>query len=152
MTSRRFTCLLILILLVTIGCSPSSAVPEDVPTGCRIESVDQLSDKTSIMTESGEVLSPDVQYYADEFGIAVEEAAYRLNLQEPIGKLNACLDGEEKDTGIRYFGLPLGFEFEAFLQAIVNTAHGTPGLRPETVAGLAALKDPVTVTVFVARH
>ncbi len=62
------------------------------------------------------------------------------------------LDGEEKDAGIRYFGLPLGFEFEAFLQAIVNTAHGTSGLRPETIAGLAAVTRPVTVTVFVARH
>ncbi len=64
----------------------------------------------------------------------------------------ALLDGEGRDTGIRYYGVPLGYEFEAFLQAIVNTAHGTPGLQPETVAGLTPVKNPVTITVFVARH
>jgi hypothetical protein len=50
------------------------------------------------MTESGEVLNPDVQYYANDLGVDVDEAACRLSLQEPIGKLNACLTGEEKDT------------------------------------------------------
>lgn len=62
------------------------------------------------------------------------------------------LDGRQKDTGIRYYGIPLGFEFEAFLQAVVNTAHGTPGLQPGTVAGLDNLTEPVTITVFVAQH
>ena len=62
------------------------------------------------------------------------------------------LDGEGRDPGIRYYGIPLGYEFEAFLQAIVNTAHGTPGLQPETVAGLAPVKGAVTITVFVAQH
>jgi hypothetical protein len=64
----------------------------------------------------------------------------------------ALLDGKSKDTGIRYYGIPLGYEFEAFLQVIVNTAHGTPGLQPETVAGLTPVKSPVTITVFVAQH
>ena len=98
MTMRGYTYFLILLLLVTGGCSPSSAGPEDLPVVCRIESLDQLSDKTSIMTESGEVFNPDVQYYANDIGVSVEEAAYRLSLQEPIGKLNACLEGEEQDT------------------------------------------------------
>jgi len=62
------------------------------------------------------------------------------------------LGKDGKDYGIRYHGLPLGFEFEAFIEAIVDTAHGTTGLEPGTVAGLGLVKKPVTVTVFVARH
>ncbi len=98
MKERKFTYYFILLLIVAGGCSPSSVGPEDLPTVCRIEALDQLSEETSVMTESGEVFSPDVQYYANDFGIDLEEAAYRLSLQEPIGKLNACLDSEEKDT------------------------------------------------------
>jgi alkyl hydroperoxide reductase subunit AhpF len=64
----------------------------------------------------------------------------------------AILDGGKRSPGIRYYGVPLGYEFEAFLQAVVNTAHGSPGLEPETVAGLSLVKKPVTITVFVARH
>lgn len=62
------------------------------------------------------------------------------------------LDSEQNNSGIRYYGAPLGFEFEAFLQAIVNTAHRHPGLQPETMAGLSLVKKPVTITVFVAQH
>jgi hypothetical protein len=98
MTIRKFTYFSILLLLVTGGCSPSSAGPEDLPTLCRIEPLEQLSEATSVMSESGEEFNPDVQYYANDLGIDVEEAAYRLSLQEPIGKLSACLDSEEKDT------------------------------------------------------
>jgi len=97
-TLHRFTYLLILILLMTVGCSPSSAGPEDLPTECRIEVLDQLSKETGVMTESGKMFNPDVQYYADDFGVDVQEAAHRLSLQEPIGRLNACLNSEEKDT------------------------------------------------------
>jgi alkyl hydroperoxide reductase subunit AhpF len=64
----------------------------------------------------------------------------------------AILNGEGKSPGIRYYGIPLGFEFEAFLEAIVNTAHDRPGLEPGTVAGLDRLEKPVTITVFVAQH
>lgn len=64
----------------------------------------------------------------------------------------AILDGERNNSGIRYFGTPLGFEFESFLEAIVNTAHGSPALQPETLAGLSLVKKPVTITIFVAQH
>ena len=64
----------------------------------------------------------------------------------------AILDGEGNDSGIRYFGTPLGFEFESFLEAVVNTAHGTPALQPETLAGLSLVEKPVTITIFVAQH
>ena len=64
----------------------------------------------------------------------------------------AILDSEKNNSGIRYYGTPLGFEFESFLQAVINAAHHRPGLQPETVTGLGLVKKPVTITVFVAQH
>jgi hypothetical protein len=139
MARQRFTWLIIIVLLVTGGCSPSSAGPEDLPTECRIEPLDQLSEETSVMTESGEVFNPDVQYYANDIGVDVEEAAYRLSLQESIGRLNACLNSEEKDT---FAGLWIEHEpgyqvFAAF------TRDGENTLEPYLTG--SALEDIVTV-------
>jgi hypothetical protein len=91
------------------------------------------------MTESGEVFNPDVQYYANDIGVDVEEAAYRLSLQESIGRLNACLNSEEKDT---FAGLWIEHEpgyqvFAAF------TRDGENTLEPYLTG--SALEDIVTV-------
>ncbi len=64
----------------------------------------------------------------------------------------AILGPQGKDTGIRYYGLPLGYEFEAFLRATAHAARGENGLARETVEGLARLDREVTIGVFVARH
>jgi alkyl hydroperoxide reductase subunit AhpF len=54
------------------------------------------------------------------------------------------------DTGIRYYGLPLVYEFETFVHAVRRAAEGEPELAPETVEALGGLEAPVTITVFVA--
>jgi hypothetical protein len=138
-TRRIFSYLSLLLLLVTGGCFPSAAAPEDLPPGCQIEATDQLPEAGSVMTESGEVPNPDVQNYADDAGIDVEEAAYRLSLQEPIGKLNACLDSEEKET---FAGLWI--EHEPSYQVFVAfTQDGEDTLAPYITG--SALEDIVKV-------
>ncbi len=139
MTKWKFIYLFLMVMLASVGCSTSSAGSENIPTKCRIESLDQLPNETSVITESGEVFNPDIQYYANDFGVDVEEAAYRLSLQEPIGKLNACLDGEEKDT---FAGLWI--EHEPSYQVFVAfTRDGEDTLAPYITG--SALEDIVKV-------
>ena len=139
MKERKFTYYFILLLLVAGGCSPSSVGLDDLPAVCRIESLDQLSEETSVMTESGEVFNPDVQYYANDLAIDVEEAAYRLSLQEPIGKLNTCLEGEEKDT---FAGLWI--EHEPSYQVVVAFTRDGEDTLAIYITG-SALEDIVRV-------
>ena len=40
----------------------------------------------------------DAQHYAEQFGVDLEEAITRLTLQEPIGKMGAAIEANEKDT------------------------------------------------------
>ena len=54
----------------------------------------------------------------------------------------------EKDFGIRYYGLPTGYEFITFIGTIRHVANGDPGLLPETEDALAAVDRPVQLTVF----
>jgi hypothetical protein len=55
------------------------------------------------------------------------------------------------DHNLRYFGLPSGYDVVPFVETIRAVANGEPGLAPETVAGLAKLKKPVQLSVFVTQ-
>ena len=56
--------------------------------------------------------------------------------------------GAEKDYGVRFYGLPSGYEFGTLVDAILAVSGGESGLSPETKAALAALDKPVHVQVF----
>ena len=56
--------------------------------------------------------------------------------------------GAEKDYGIRFYGLPSGYEFGSLVEAILDVSRGDSGLSEETRAGLKDLARPVHVQVF----
>jgi alkyl hydroperoxide reductase subunit AhpF len=53
-----------------------------------------------------------------------------------------------RDYGIRFFGLPGGYEFSNLIDAIIAASTGQAALSEETVAALGALPDDVTIKVF----
>jgi alkyl hydroperoxide reductase subunit AhpF len=57
-----------------------------------------------------------------------------------------------KDHGLRYFGLPSGYDFIPFVETLRSVANDDPELAKETVAMLATLKKPVQLSVFVTQH
>jgi glutaredoxin-like protein len=59
------------------------------------------------------------------------------------------LDAAGKDHGIRFFGIPTGYEFGTLVADITMVSNRDPGLRRETLDALAALSGPVHVQVFV---
>jgi len=56
--------------------------------------------------------------------------------------------GAEKDYGIRFYGLPSGYEFGSLVEAILDVSRGDSGLSEETRAGLKDLVRPVHLQVF----
>lgn len=59
-----------------------------------------------------------------------------------------ALMGESKDYGIRLYGLPTGYEFGTFIDAILDVSRGESQLQEETKAALLALPKPVHIQVF----
>jgi len=55
----------------------------------------------------------------------------------------------EHDPGIRYCGVPAGYELASIVDAIMLVARGEAGLTKESLASLAALDRQVEVKVFV---
>lgn len=60
------------------------------------------------------------------------------------------LEGEtRKDHGIRFFGIPSGYEFGTLIEDIKMVSGGTSGLQPETLDALSRLDAPVHLEVYV---
>ncbi len=58
--------------------------------------------------------------------------------------------GEQpKDYGIRYYGIPSGYEFSSLIEDIKLIASGESGLSAQTKQWVADLQDPVHLQVFV---
>ena len=54
-----------------------------------------------------------------------------------------------RDYGIRYYGMPAGYELRNLLDLIIDVGVGAPDLAPETTQGLAALSTDVHFQVLV---
>ena len=53
-----------------------------------------------------------------------------------------------QEARVRFQGLPGGFEFGAFIDALERVSSGDHSLRPETLVQLGLVVDPVEVLVF----
>jgi alkyl hydroperoxide reductase subunit AhpF len=85
--------------------------------------------------------------------ITVEEHNYLLERDEAvkygIDRVPAIAVLGAEDHGIRFFGMPSGYEFMSLLDAILLVSKGDSGLTPDSRAMLAGLESPLTLQVFV---
>jgi glutaredoxin-like protein len=95
-----------------------------------LEELSQLSDKLSLETYN--------------FLLDKEKAA-----EYGVDKVPATIVRNGKDFGIRFFGLPAGYEFSTLLDAILAVSKGDSGLQPESREKLAQLTQPLHLEVFV---
>jgi len=66
-----------------------------------------------------------------------------------VDKVPAIAMVGEKDYGIRYYGVPYGYEFNPFIDNIVNVSKGTTNLLEETKRKLRSIDKPVHIQVFI---
>ncbi len=66
-----------------------------------------------------------------------------------VDKVPATVIRNGKDYGIRYYGMPAGYEFSTVLDAIIDVSKGESGLEAASKEKLAGLKQPVHLEVFV---
>jgi len=66
-----------------------------------------------------------------------------------VDKIPAVAVIGAEDYGVRFYGIPSGYEFVSFLNAIHTVAAGEPGLSEEGLNMMAELSEPVHIQVFV---
>jgi len=66
-----------------------------------------------------------------------------------VDKIPALVFLGKKDFGIRFFGIPGGYEFSTLLETLKLVSQGEPELGAATKEYLAGLKTPLDIKVFV---
>lgn len=72
------------------------------------------------------------------------------NIKYKIKKIPAIAIIGKMDYGIRYYGVPGGYEFTAFVDDIIDVSKGTTSLSENIKKKLADIKKPVHLQVFVS--
>ena len=94
-----------------------------------VREVAGLSDQISV-----EVLNPVIdRERADAYGVS---------------EVPAIVVEGARDYGIRFYGVPSGYEFSNLIDSIILVSTGEPMLSDDTKASLRALAEPVEIKVF----
>jgi glutaredoxin-like protein len=97
-----------------------------------------------------EQLLQEVKELSDK--ISVEVYNFQLDKEKVahyrVDKIPATVVEGSKDYGIRFYGIPMGYEFVPFLDAIKDVSRGTTDLKTETRTALAEIRTPVHLQVF----
>ena len=68
--------------------------------------------------------------------------------QYRVDKIPATVVAGAKDYGIRFYGIPSGYEFASLLAAMNDVSRGGTDLSAESRAALAEIVQPVHLQVF----
>jgi len=96
-------------------------------------------------------LAQEVASLSDRVDIEVYNFVLDKEAVERYGvdKIPAIAVEGEKDYGVRFHGVPAGYEFTSLIEAIKAVSAGESGLAPESKEALKGLKEPLHLQVFV---
>jgi alkyl hydroperoxide reductase subunit AhpF len=95
--------------------------------------------------------SAETQRVVSGLAALSERVTYRVE-EEPEGferyPAIAVLPAGE-DVGLRYYGLPWGYELGSLIGAVIEAGRAESSLRPESLERLAGLERDLAIDVFV---
>jgi glutaredoxin-like protein len=96
-------------------------------------------------------LAEEVAALSDEIELKIYNFAIDKEKVEEYGvdKIPAIAIMGEKDYGVRYYGIPSGYEFNSLIEDIIDVSKGEVGLLPATKEALAGITEPLHFQVFV---
>jgi len=165
----RFAALLVPLLLASASCrkaeGPRASLLTSQDRAYAAQTLGGLREDVRVVLFSRD--GGDCKYCADAEGLLTDiaAAAPRVKVEILSLKKDAARAAElaidkvpgiailgTRDYGLRYFGLPSGYEFTLFVETLRSVGNSDPELAPATVATLAALRKPVQLSVFVTQH
>ncbi|MFC1654668.1 thioredoxin family protein [Myxococcota bacterium] len=97
-------------------------------------------------------LLEEVAGLSDKIAIEVHDfiADRALAEQYRVDKIPATVLMGDKDYGIRFYGIPAGYEFTTLIEDIVDVARRDPRLPEDVKAELAKVDQPVHLQVLIS--
>jgi glutaredoxin-like protein len=109
----------------------------------------QFCSETRQIVEEISALSDQVTYEVFDF-VDENEVAEKYGVDKiPAIVVLRLEDGAERDYGIRFYGIPSGYEFTSVIEDIMDVSKGESGLQPASKEAVAQIEEPVHFQVFV---
>jgi alkyl hydroperoxide reductase subunit AhpF len=102
------------------------------------------------LCRQNEQLVREVAALSDHITVEVLNLAIDRERAEAYGidQVPAIVVEGARDYGIRFYGVPLGYEFSNLIDSIIVASTGVPALSEDTLASLRALASDVDIKVF----
>jgi alkyl hydroperoxide reductase subunit AhpF len=102
------------------------------------------------LCQQNEQLVHEVAGLSDKISVEVLNLAIDRERAEAYGvdQVPAIVVEGERDYGLRFYGVPSGYEFGNLIDSIIVASTGEPDLSDDTKASLAALAGDVDIKVF----
>src|SRR2546422_10741635 len=102
------------------------------------------------LCQQNEQLVREVAELSDQITVETLTLAIDRERAEAYGvdQVPAIVVEGERDYGIRFYGVPSGYEFGNLIDSIIVASTGEPDLSDDTKASLAALAEDVDIKVF----
>jgi len=94
----------------------------------------------------------EVSSLSDRISLEVHDFVAEADLAKKYGvdKIPATVLLGDKDYGIRFYGVPAGYEFNVLIQDIRDVGKRDPGLSEAVMAELAKIDEPVHLQVIIS--
>jgi glutaredoxin-like protein len=102
--------------------------------------------------EMTRTLLEEVSNLSDRITLEVHDFVAGKELAEKYGvdKIPATVLIGEKDYGIRFFGVPAGYEFNVLVQDIRDVGKRDPNLSDKVLSELAKIDQPVHLQTIIS--
>jgi len=94
----------------------------------------------------------EVSGLSDRISLEVHDFVAEADLAKQYGvdKIPATVLLGDKDYGIRFYGVPAGYEFNVLIQDIRDVGKRDPGLSEAVTAELAKINQPIHLQVIIS--
>ncbi len=103
----------------------------------------QYCRETRQLLEEVAALSPKIHLEVHDF-VAEADKSKEMGIE----RIPAIVLSAEKSYGLKFYGIPAGYEFASLLEAIIDVSRDTTDLSQETRDALGKLTKKVHIQVF----
>ena len=102
--------------------------------------------------EMTRLMLEEVSGLSDKLSLEVHDFVADADLAKKYGvdKIPATTLFGDKDYGIRFYGVPAGYEFNVLIEDIMDAGKRNPGLSKEVMTELAKIDQPVHMQVLIS--
>ncbi len=112
---------------------------------------DHIKGQECLFCKEAKELATEVSSLSDKIELTVYDFVADKEKAEEFGidKIPATVILGKKDYGIRFFGIPSGYEYTSLIEAILDVSKEKTGLSPKTKEAIKDINQDIHIQVFV---